>query len=90
MKNFVLENWALIALVLNECLAFLPKKWNSIGQIILKIASAISEQSRQNALPTKTTKKTGKIIPVAKITKIESNQYEQTYTKTSTMTKTIS
>lgn len=68
--SFISEHWTGIALIITEVLAFIPGKYKGIAQSILRIGSALNEET--NKTPTKT-KKSGKTIPVTKITKINSN-----------------
>lgn len=41
MIEFLRENWAIIALVCSELLAFVPVKFKGIAQLILKIGASI-------------------------------------------------
>lgn len=47
MKNFLIENWAIIALVASEAMALLPTKAKGIVQTVIRIGGIIFKKKEK-------------------------------------------
>lgn len=56
MLSFIINHWAIIALILSEVLALIPSKYSGIAQIVYKIIVAIFGRKEKEAIKAQNSK----------------------------------